>query len=79
MNGQKVIKVFTYEDECIEKFDKVNNELYEASKNANTYANMLMPILNNIGNVLYVLIAFVGEYGFKLKTTEVRKVDKLWQ
>ena len=60
MNGQKVIKVFTYEDECIEKFDKVNDELYEASKNANTYANMLMPILNNIGNVLYVLIAFVG-------------------
>jgi len=60
MNGQKVIKVFTYEDECIENFDKVNDELYEQSKNANTYANMLMPILNNIGNVLYVFVAFIG-------------------
>lgn len=60
MNGQKVIKVFTYEDECIEKFDQINNELYEESKKANTYANMLMPILNNIGNVLYVFIAFIG-------------------
>lgn len=60
MNGQKVIKVFTYEDECIENFDKVNDRLYEQSKNANTYANMLMPILNNIGNVLYVFVAFVG-------------------
>ena len=60
MNGQKVIKVFTYEDECIENFDKVNDRLYEHSKSANTYANMLMPILNNIGNVLYVFVAFVG-------------------
>ena len=60
MNGQKVIKVFTYEDECIENFDNVNDRLYEQSKSANTYANMLMPILNNIGNVLYVFVAFVG-------------------
>lgn len=60
MNGQKVVKVFTHEEEIIEEFDKVNEELFTQSNNANTFANMLMPILNNIGNVLYVIIAFVG-------------------
>lgn len=60
MNGQKVVKVFTHEEEAIKDFDKVNDNLYEQSNKANSYANMLMPILNNIGNVLYVLVAFIG-------------------
>ena len=60
VGGQKVIKVFNHEEEAKESFDKVNEELYTAARNANTYANMLMPILGNIGNVMYVLLAFVG-------------------
>ena len=60
MNGQKVIKVFNHEEEAIAGFDKVNNEWFEAAKKANTFANILMPILNNVGNILYVLVAIVG-------------------
>ncbi len=60
MNGQKVIKVFNHEQETKKNFDKINEELFENSRNANKYANMLMPILNNIGNLLYVLVAMTG-------------------
>lgn len=60
MNGQRVVKVFRHEKESIEKFDRINEELYEDARKANRYANMLMPILNNIGNVLYVLVALAG-------------------
>ena len=60
MNGQKVIKVFCHENESNEDFDKVNNALYEDSYRANAYANALGPIIMNIGNVLYVLLATVG-------------------
>ena len=60
MNGQKVIKVFNHEEEAIAGFDKVNNEWFEAAKKSNTFANILMPILNNVGNILYVLVAIVG-------------------
>lgn len=60
MNGEKVIKVFTHEEESIKDFDKINDYLYDQSEKANKYANMLMPILNNIGNILYVFVAFVG-------------------
>lgn len=60
MNGEKVIKVFTHEKESIEEFDKINDYLFDQSEKANKYANILMPILNNIGNVLYVIVAFVG-------------------
>lgn len=60
MNGQKVVKVFTHEEEMLAEFNKINDNLFEQSRKANTYANMLMPILHNIGNVLYVIIAFVG-------------------
>ncbi len=60
MNGQKVVKVFTHEDETIKEFNEINNYLFEQSEKANSYANMLMPILHNIGNVLYVIIAFIG-------------------
>lgn len=60
MNGQKVIKVFNHEEEAKESFDKVNENLYVAAKKANSFANMLMPILGNIGNIMYVLLAFAG-------------------
>ena len=60
MNGQKVIKVFCHEKEAQEDFDKVNDELFHNAEQANIYANMLMPILNNIGNVLYVCVAIVS-------------------
>lgn len=60
MNGQKVVKVFCHEQQSIEQFDKINDYLQEQSTKANKYANMLMPILNNIGNVLYVFVAFIG-------------------
>ncbi len=60
MNGQKVIKVFSHEDASIDDFKKINNELYEDSFKAHAYANMLGPIINNIGNVLYVLCAIAS-------------------
>jgi ATP-binding cassette subfamily B multidrug efflux pump len=60
MNGQKVIKVFCHEDESISDFDKLNQSLFDDSFRAHAYANMLGPIIFNIGNVLYVIIATVG-------------------
>lgn len=60
MNGQKVIKVFCHEDESRADFDAINDELYRESERANRYANILGPILNNIGNVLYVIVAIAG-------------------
>ncbi len=60
MNGQKVVKVFCHERAAEKSFDEINDALYSDSRNANRYANMLMPILNNIGNVLYVVVALVG-------------------
>ena len=60
MNGQKVVKVFCHEDEVKADFDRINEELYQDSYRAHAYANMLGPIIMNIGNVLYVLIAVAG-------------------
>ena len=60
MNGQKVIKVFCHERECEEDFDKLNDALYEDSRKANAYANILGPIIQNIGNILYVIVAIAG-------------------
>ena len=57
MNGQKVVKVFCHEEEAKATFDEVNDDLFYNAEKANRYANMLMPILGNIGNVLYVAIA----------------------
>ena len=71
MNGQKVIKVFNHEEEAIAGFDKVNNEWFEASRKANTFANILMPILNNVGNILYVLIVIVGGTLLYLKVPNI--------
>ena len=58
--GQKVIKTFCHEEEAQAGFDAVNERLYDASRRANRYANMLAPALFNIGNVLYVVLAVVG-------------------
>jgi len=60
MIGQKVIKVFCHENESKADFDKINESLFNDSKEANRYANILGPILNNIGNVLYVFVAITG-------------------
>ena len=60
MNGQKVVKVFCHEEKSIEDFDVLNEKLYTDGLKANTYANCLGPIIINIGNVLYVLLALVG-------------------
>ncbi len=60
MNGQKVVKVFCHEKESEADFDKINNELFEDGYRAHAYANCLGPIIMNIGNILYVLIAVVG-------------------
>lgn len=62
MNGQKVVKVFCHEEECIAEFDKFNEKLFKKSEKANTYANILGPVLNNIGNVLYVIVAIAGGF-----------------
>ena len=60
MNGQKVIKVFCHEEESEKAFDAVNEELFEVSRQAHRYANTLAPILNNVGNLLYVAVALAG-------------------
>ncbi|HHY52215.1 MAG TPA: ABC transporter ATP-binding protein, partial [Clostridiales bacterium] len=60
MNGQKVIKVFCHEEESKADFDVINESLFRDARAANQYANILGPILNNIGNVLYVIVAIAG-------------------
>jgi ATP-binding cassette subfamily B multidrug efflux pump len=60
MNGQKVVKVFCYEERSKQKFDELNEELFQSSKKANSYANTLMPCIMNIGNIGYVLVAVIG-------------------
>ena len=60
MNGEKVVKVFCHERETEADFDKLNEELFQVAKQANRYANILGPVLNNMGNALYVLVAVVG-------------------
>lgn len=60
MQGGKVIKVFCHEEQSKAGFDKKNEELCEMATNANTFANILMPIMGNLGNILYIFVAFVG-------------------
>lgn len=60
MHGQKVIKVFCHEEKSMEDFDKITEELFEDTYKANSYANILGPIIHNIGNILYVIVAVVG-------------------
>ena len=72
IKGQKVIKVFCHEEESKKEFDVLNEKLYEDSQRANKFANILMPILGNIGNIMYVLIAFVGAF---LAMYEVKNIS----
>ena len=60
INGQKVVKVFCHEEEAKEKFDSLNEQLCGDAANANKYANVLMPILNNLGHIQYAVLAIVG-------------------
>ena len=60
MNGQKVVQVFCHEEESKKDFDRINDQLFKDAESANIFANILMPIMGNIGNILYVLIAFIG-------------------
>ena len=60
MEGQKVVKVFCHEQESVNTFNRINEELYESANNANKYANVLMPIMGNIGNIFYVLTVIIG-------------------
>jgi len=60
MKGQKVVKVFTHEEKSKEDFDKLNEKLFKDSERAHIFGNILGPILGNIGNITYVLIAIVG-------------------
>lgn len=60
MNGQKVVKVFCHEEKSIEELKDINNQLFEDAFTANKYANILAPIIHNIGNILYVLVAVLG-------------------
>ena len=60
MEGQKVVKVFCHENESIERFNQLNEELFDSANNANGFANILMPINNNLGNLGYVVCAIFG-------------------
>ncbi|MGN1327872.1 MAG: ABC transporter ATP-binding protein [Clostridia bacterium] len=60
INGQKVIKVFSHEEEAVANFKKINDELCEDSTNANRYSNILMPALANLGNIQFVLVGVLG-------------------
>lgn len=60
MEGQKVVKVFCHEEESKNKFDKINEQLFESAYMANTFANILMPIMGNLGHINYVITAIIG-------------------
>lgn len=60
MEGQKVVKVFCHEEEASEKFDQLNNQLFESANNANKFANYLGPVNAQLGNMNYVICAIVG-------------------
>lgn len=62
MDGQKVVKVFCHEEESIDKFNELNEQLFDSANNANSFANVLMPINVNLGNLSYVICAIVGSF-----------------
>ncbi len=72
LTGQKVIKVFCHEDKAKEDFDKVNSEIFFNARNGNRFANILMPLLGNIGNVMYVVVALAGG---ALMLTDVKNIS----
>jgi ATP-binding cassette subfamily B protein len=71
MNGQKVVKAFCREEATKEGFDKVNDELFHNSEQANKYANILGPVIGNIGNLLYVIVAVAGGIFLLTKTKNI--------
>lgn len=74
MEGMKVVKVFTHEDESKLDFDKLNEKLFDDSNKANQNANALMPILANVGNILYVVLAIVGGAMVTLKVPNLHLI-----
>lgn len=62
MNGQRVVKVFNYERKSEEEFDKLNEALFESAAQANTFANMMGPVIGNIGNLQFVLVSVLGGF-----------------
>ena len=62
ISGAKVVKVFCHEDECHDEFERLNAQLFAVSSKANKYANILGPILNNMGNILYVIVGIAGGF-----------------
>ena len=75
IHGQKVIKVFTHEEQSIDDFDKLNDELYDSSVKANTLANILMPIMGKMSRLKYVIVAIAG--GIVAIKTGVLSLGKL--
>ncbi len=71
INGQKVVKVFNHEEKALDEFEKINSGLYEDSWRANAYANVLAPIINNLGNIIYVVLAIVGGIFIYLNTRNI--------
>ena len=78
IQGQKVVKVFCHEEQSKIDFDEKNNKLCHDATSAHTFANILMPIMGNIGNILYVLLAFVGGLlvAFKVPNISIRGVER---
>ncbi|SDA10273.1 ATP-binding cassette, subfamily B [Ruminococcus sp. YE71] len=71
IEGQKVVKVFCHEDKSKAEFDAINGDLFKDANEANKYANILMPIMGNIGNIMYILMSFVGGVLITLKVPNV--------
>lgn len=71
INGQKVVKVFNYEEKSKKRFDEYNSELCDNATKANIRANTLMPVMNNLGHILYVLLIFAGSMLFIFEVTNV--------
>ncbi len=77
IQGQKVVKVFCHEEECKQAFDVKNDQLCHDATKAHTFANILMPIMGNLGNILYVLLAFVGGILLALSIPNVTITGKI--
>ncbi len=78
MNGQKVVKVFNHEEDSKKDFDELNDNLFRDIELANRYGNIFGPIMNNIGNILYVLTAFAGGFlicsGFNIPNISIQNI-----
>ena len=77
IQGQRVVKVFCHESESKSSFDQKNDQLCKDATSAHTFANILMPIMGNLGNILYVLLAFVGGLLVALNVSNVTIIGKV--